>query len=571
MKIMRSIVLGLITVMLCAAIGATQNVATLANSLTRHLNQATLISHAPSDQPIHLLVWLRGQNPTGLKDLLHNLYTPGNSEYHKFISQDQYRASYAPSGDTVNRVRQYLEDHGLRIDPLPSNNAFISLHTTVYEAEQVFSTTINHYSYRGIPSYSNDSAITVASSIAGLITGVTGLNNFPRIHSFAKQSAGSLRSPYTPQQLQSAYGVDQLLASGINGNGQTIAVIDVCDQASAESDLNIFSLRYFLPSCTSDSGCFTKLNQTGGVLPPACTAASAGWDQEISLDVQSVHSLAPGAKIVLFEAESDDVTALYTTLNTAISLDYKIISNSWGYPEADGSADPFDENILQQAAATGISVSASSGDYADYVDLVGAPSLAYPASSPWVTAVGGTSLFLTADGSYLNEVGWAWPFLSNGLIWGSTGGLSQFFTAQTGQSNAIGQLSAGGYGQISNKRAVPDISMVGDPNTGMAIYASTQSPAWFGEGGTSLACPLFAAVTALVNQSRGSHGLTSIGLVAPRLYLLPYSIHQGMAPITNIVGPLTTTNSVLTGPAGWNDITGLGSPYAPLLLQALLQ
>jgi kumamolisin len=112
--------------------------------------------------------------------------------------------------------------------------------------------------------------------------------------------------------------------------------------------------------------------------------------------------------------------------------------------------------------------------------------------------------------------------------------------------------------------------MVGDPNTGITIVDSNQDPAWFGEGGTSLSSPLFAAVTALANQARDQQGLPGVGLVAPLLYSMEYSKFQGVVPITNIAGPVQVDTSVLSGIAGWNDMTGLGSPYVPLFVQALV-
>lgn len=571
---MKKVLLGFIVFLLFSVISAMPEVTLMSNTVSSRLGQATRLNQLAPNQPLHILVWLKGQNPEQLQNLLHSLYTPGNAQYHKFLSAEQYKTLYAPTDANVNAVKQYLIAQGLNVDSVPANNAFISVRTTVAHAEQAFGVTINNYHFNGKVSFSNDRAVALEANIATLISGISGLNNFAKIqHGAVKatnQAAGGLPSSYSPQNIQVAYGVDKLLNNGIDGSGQTIALIDACDDPSVESDLNAYSSRYFLPACTSESGCIAIFNESGGTTPAQCSAVVAGWDSEISLDTQSVHGLAPGAKIVLFEAESSSAVDLYATLNTAISLGYNIISNSWGYMEADGEAAPFDEITLQQAAAVGISVSASSGDHADYVEAAGYPTVNYPASSSWITAVGGSSLLLTSDGRYINEVGWAWPFVSQGQIWGSTGGLSQYFTGQGAQTSAISNVTAGGYGIVGNKRAVPDISMVGDPNTGITIVDSNQDPAWFGEGGTSLSSPLFAAVTALANQARDQQGLPGVGLVAPLLYSMEYSKFQGVVPITNIAGPVQVDTSVLSGIAGWNDMTGLGSPYVPLFVQALV-
>lgn len=114
--------------------------------------------------------------------------------------------------------------------------------------------------------------------------------------------------------------------------------------------------------------------------------------------------------------------------------------------------------------------------------------------------------------------------------------------------------------------------MVGDPNTTVLIYDSYSDPQnpWGGVGGTSVACPLFSAIVALANQERATQGMATVGLVTPLLYSMPYNAHQGMAPITNIVAPAATNVSVLTGGPHWNDISGLGSPYAPLFVKFLV-
>lgn len=324
-----------------------------------------------------------------------------------------------------------------------------------------------------------------------------------------------------------------------------------------------------MPACTTANECFTKLNQYGESTPLPAAATEFG---EFSIDTQSVHTFAPGAKIKLFEANSGNSSDLYSTINMIVSNHMaNIISNSWSstgeFPDS-----PL-EIILQQAAAEGISVNFSSGDSADNAATLGKPAVNYPGSSSWVTAVGGTSLLLTSDLRYKSETGWAWPFqvpnpnpLLPALSVGSTGGLSQYYTAGLWQSDAIGSISAGGYGLVGTHRAVPDISMLGDPQTGMAYISNG---AWGNIGGTSVACPEFSGLIALVNQSRVTNSKTSVGLVAPLLYTMKYNPHQSIAPITSVIPPHATSVSVLTGGPHWNDITGLGSPYAPLFIQAL--
>ena len=431
--------------------------------------------------------------------------------------------------------------------------------------------------------------VTLDSPIANIVTHISGLSNFARLHhgpiitskfNTNKLQAGSITTrAYTPQSLQKAYGINKL--QGLDGSGQTVAITGFYNDPTTENGLNIFSNRYHLPQCTIANGCFTTLNQYGQTSPlPQNAPAGDPSPTEISLDTQSVHSLAPGAKIILVMANTNTVPDQIIMINTIVSNNLaKIIANSWvNIPEEPDS--PF-EIVLKQGAAQGVSINFASGDYADNKAFTNSvPSVDYPASSSWVTAVGGSSLLMTSDGRYKNETGWAWPFLimtsgepntnQTSYAWGSTGGLSQYYTAQSWQADAIGNVYAGGYGLVGTHRAIPDISMLGDSATGVIIYDNANMNWLSSVGGTSLACPQFSAIIALANQARSQKNLPPIGLVTSLLYNMKYSTHQGNAPITNIVGPHATATSVLTGPAGWNDITGLGSPYAPLFIQALV-
>lgn len=563
------------------------NLTALAGSMPPKLSHATLVNHADPSQKLNILVWLKGKNSAGLQQLLTNLYTSGNSQYHKFITPEQFQANYAPDNNNVTAVVNYLTEQGLDVVRVPSNSAFVQINATVAQAEAVFNVRINKYSLNGKQYYSNDQAVTLNSNLASMVSAISGLDNFQQLHfnhtqirpiSVKSEEIQGI-SGYTPQQLQSAYGVDQLLRNNITGSGQVIAVIDEYDDPNVESDLNTYSAQFHLPPCTTLNGCFAKFNQYGESAPlPKSSINSAG---EIALDTQLIHSLAPGAKICLFEMEYVDwidfsSTNIAIALNTIVSKNLaSIISNSYDF--GGEVADSPLEFIFQQAAAQGISINFSSGDVADNripygKSTIQPPSVYYPASSPWVTAVGGTTLLLTSYNSYKIETGWA-CFTQTEC--GSTGGLSQYYKAQPWQTAAIGLINAGGYGLVGTQRAVPDISMLANSNTGAVTYNSywpgtPVTDYWGTVGGTSVACPLFSAIVALANQARTSQGLSTVGLVTSLLYTMPYDMHHGIAPITNVVAPASTPTSVLTGGHHWNDITGLGSPYAPLFVKALI-
>src|ERR687883_1257603 len=186
-------------------------------------------------------------------------------------------------------------------------------------------------------------------------------------------AAASGPSGYGPADLQSAYK----LPSATAGAGQTVAIVDAFDDPTAESDLGQYRSQYGLPPCTTANGCFRKVNQTGGTLP--MPAPSPDWGLEISLDLDMVSAVCPNCHILLVEANTNLDSDLYVAEDTAARLGANAISNSWGGGE---SADETTNDV--HFNHPGVAITASSGDSGFGVS--------YPAASPFLTAVGGTSL-----------------------------------------------------------------------------------------------------------------------------------------------------------------------------------
>jgi subtilase family serine protease len=289
---------------------------------------------------------------------------------------------------------------------------------------------------------------------------------YARVVANAAGAPSATASPagLSPSTIASAYGFS---ISPVSGAGRTIAIVSAYDAATAESDLGVFSSQFGLPACTTANGCFTKVDQTGGTSYPA---ANADWTLETSLDIQWAHALAPGAKILLVEANSGDLA------NLLVAEDYakthaQYVSNSWGGAEAS------DETTTDSHfAQPGVSFFAAAGD-------TGLPAT-YPSASPNVISVGGTTLNFSG-GSFSSETGWA----SGG------GGCSAYETADPAQSRFPGYAQA----NCGGKRATPDVSLDADPASGLSIYDSTPvqgATGWFKVGGTSAATPMWAALSA---------------------------------------------------------------------------
>jgi len=316
----------------------------------------------------------------------------------------------------------------------------------------------------------------------------------------------SAPSGYSPGDLAAAYN----LPTGA-GSGRTIAIVDAFDLPTAQNDLNTYRAQYGLPPC--GPGCFTKVNQDGGsALPPA----NAAWGQEIALDMDMASAACPNCRILLVEAASTSLNDLGASVNTAVRLGAVAVSNSYG--GTDGSSDNYFDS--QYFNHPGVAITASSGDSGFGVQ--------YPASSPYVTAVGGTSLTRSPTARGFSESAWS----------GAGSGCSAFEPKPTWQRD-------GGC----SGRTVADVSAVADPATGVAVYDSTPNngqSGWLVFGGTSAAAPLVAGAYALA----GSAGSGASSLYANRAALNDVTTGSNGA----------CGNYLCNGVPGYDGPTGLGTP-----------
>ena len=382
---------------------------------------------------------------------------------------------------------------------------------------------------------------------------------------------------YSPQEIQKAYGLDSVLANGINGKGQTIVIVDSFGSPTVENDLKVFDAGYGLP----DPPHFQVLSPLGTVPFDLKNATQVGWAYETSLDVQWAHAIAPGANIVLLTspvAETEGVHGMPQMLELedfALSNHLgKVISQSWGATEntfktPDGQKVLADfEAMYQRAADANVTVLASAGDSGvSNVDVKNQPypfpTVIYPASSAWVTAVGGTSLVASTDGTYQSEVVW-----NEGPTNGATGGgVSQIYRDPDYQAD---NLPAADQSILNGRRGIPDIAYNADPNTGILIYASFQpkQAGWIIIGGTSEGSPQWAGLIADANQLAGH----PLGRLNPKLYSLGNGGSYGSQ-----FHDITSGNNSQNGLTGynattrWDLTTGWGSPKAATLLAALIQ
>jgi hypothetical protein len=343
----------------------------------------------------------------------------------------------------------------------------------------------------------------------------------------------------TPTQIRHAYGFDQLSFNGgataADGTGTTIAIIDAFDDPNIANDLHQFDLRFGLPDPV-----FQKVNQSGGSTMPA---SDPGWASEIALDVEWAHAIAPGAKILLVEANDSSYTNLFAAVTFAAKQQGVVaVSMSFGGDEFAGETS-LDSTFHTPSGHGGVTFIASSGDS-------GAPT-SYPAASPNVLSVGGTSLRLTSSNTILSESGWS----------GSGGGVSGFESQPSYQKGVVTQSST--------SRTNPDVAYDADPNTGFPVYDSFNngnSFPWSQFGGTSDAAPQWAGLIAIADQGRALNGLSSLdgpSQTIPMLYGLPAADFHDITS-----GTSTGTPNLSAGP-GYDLVTGRGTPVANLIIPAL--
>jgi len=343
------------------------------------------------------------------------------------------------------------------------------------------------------------------------------------------------QTAFTPAQIRHAYGFDRLANQG---QGEVIGIVDAYDDPNAEADLGVFNAQFGLPACTSSNGCFRTVYASG-----SRPAANANWAIEIALDVEWAHAIAPKATIVLVEARSNSFSDLLTGVEVAVRNGASVVSMSWTVGEFSSEAG-YDNRFV----ASGVSFVAAAGD--------SGTGVAYPAASPFVVGVGGTSLTLDANGNYLSETAWS----------GSGGGQSAV------EHEPLYQAEFGIPDDARGRRGAPDVSYDANPGTGYAIYDSvgiSGVTGWFQVGGTSAGTPQWAALIAIANSIRVAERKANLSSTNTLFYSLAKT---GMASNFHAVtkGENGNCGTICDAFSGYDYITGLGTPQVNPLISALV-
>ena len=538
---------------------------------------------------------LKLHDASGAKSLVRAISSPGSASYRHYLTASQWESRFSPATSEVSSARAWLASEGFKVGAVSKDRITISASGTAAQVEKAFGTTLKNYKLHGHTVRMAASTMSVPASLSGSVAGALGINQTIATTAHTSGSAASTHataaaatnpfppappafitappcgssyrakiatvSPpfgqgypnkvpyqvcgYKPGQLRSAYNI----GSANTGRGVTVAVIDAYGSSTIASD----SARYFRmndPGNPFANAHFSQINSTPFTDEAECDASS--WLTEQAIDVQSVHSMAPNAHI-LYVGAQNCIDGLFDSEQNVIDNGLaNVVTNSWG----DDAGDLLDDvatktaydDLFMLADTTGISVLFSSGDNGDNFNLFGLSSADYPTSSPFVTAVGGTSLKIGANGQQTGQLGWAtgrsWKCTANVVggvpgctksavgTWlpvtydGGGGGFTSYnYTQPWYQAGVVPSALALRNEALdgpSPMRVEPDISMDADPSTGFLIGLHETFPngtVKYGQtryGGTSLASPILAGVIADADQAAG----VAVGFINPAIYKL---------------------------------------------------
>jgi kumamolisin len=520
-------------------------------SLPRKAGQNPLHSHIPraiqnySDtgklgdaETLSLTLALNLNNEAELETLIANLYNPRSPGFHRFLTPDDFRARFAPTADQIRVVQDYLGTQGIAIGSIDDNGYLIHVEAPVRAINALFQTEIHHFrnsNGRNVFAPAYELQVPAGSPIRG----VHGLHNLTEWKAHSRPSergpspeGSSPTGGLGPIEIRTAYQTP----SGVTGAGQTLALFEL--DGYTASDIAGYNQTFGLPNVPLQN-----------VLVSGATGAPGQGAGEVTLDIELMIALAPGAaKIIVYEGPNSNQGVLATYARIASDNLAKNVSTSWGAPEASSTTSflESENTIFKQMAAQGQSIFAASGD-SGALDNGSALGVDDPASQPYVTGVGGTRLFTGLNGVYDHETTWNRDNTASGGAGG--GGISTIWSQPTYQNGIVSAASLGS----GSARNVPDVSLNSDPATGYAIFFQNK---WQIFGGTSCAAPLWAAFTALVNESRASKGLASLGFANTILYQIGKSTNYSL-DFSDIQDG--STNIHYPAVAGYDDATGLGS------------
>ncbi|MFD5434528.1 protease pro-enzyme activation domain-containing protein [Kitasatospora sp. NPDC127067] len=500
----------------------------------------------PAAQQIAVSVSLKLRDTDALDRFLTAVATPGTPEYGHYLTPEQFTARFGPTQAAVDQVRTYLAQQGLTVGDVSANRQVVNAHGTAAQVSQAFGTHESSYLDPQLQRafFANDAAASIPSDLAAVVQGISGLDNHAvrknRIatpNAVTPNAATATPSGMAPAQYTGAYNLNK---TGADGTGTTVALWEF--DGYSKTNLTTYDSQYGL------SGPAVSTVSVDGANYDSAPGQGQG---EVELDSEIVRGAAPKATQLVYEAPNSDQGEIDMANKIVTDNKVSVVSISWGSCEPDTTAASMTavDNAFKQAAAQGISIFSASGDDGsrDCTRSTSGSSVKavdFPASSPHQTGVGGTNLKVSSGNAYSSESAWST----------AGGGVSTVFAKPSWQT---------GTGVSGTMRTVPDVSSNADPASGFAIYTAG---GWQVYGGTSAAAPLWSGYAAQFNQKAKTAGQPVLGEASPRLYSVANSSAYG----STFHDVTTGANQDFSAKAGYDQVTGWGSPVADALTTALL-
>lgn len=502
------------------------------------------------EERVEVTVVLRSHSVTPMATILEAMGSQ-LPQARQVVSRADFEAANSADPQDIAKVEDFAHAHNLDIVQISAPRRSIVLSGTVADLNTAFGVQLTDYTHAGGTYRGRTGSVHVPPELVPLVEGVFGLDDRPQaqphfrlLESHAQaavQPHASGNIAYTPNQIAQLYD----FPAGVTGQGQTVAIIELGGGYRVK-DLNTYFSQLGITSPKVVAVSVDKAHNKP-------TGTANGPDGEVMLDIEVVGAIAPAAHIVVYFAPNTDrgfLDAITTAIHDNVHKP-SVISISWGGPEASWTAQALQtfDAAFQSAATLGVTVCCASGDNGSSDGLTdNLAHVDFPASSPYVLACGGTQLSGTGN-TISSEVVW-----NDGANGGATGGgVSDVFPLPTWQNAAHVPPSVNPGNKVG--RGVPDVAGDADPASGYKVQVDGQQAVF---GGTSAVAPLWAALTALINQQLGK----PVGYLNPLLY--------GNLAGQGVCHDITSgNNGAYSAAAGWDACTGLGSPDGAKLLKAL--
>ena len=559
-------------VVVFSSVAAVPGMVTLPGHVPAVVSQLSAKGQLPAATSLTLALGLPLRNKEALTNLLQQIYDPASTNYHHYLSPEQFTAQFGPTEQDYQAVISFAQANGLVVTGTHPNRMLLDVSGNVSDIQNAFHVTLRTYAH---PTEARDFfAPDVEPSVPATLSiqDISGLDSYRRPHSMLKSKPPVQSSGVT---VNAASGVTPNVGSGpsgnyigndfraayvpgtsLNGSGQTVALVQF--DGYLASDITAYAA---LAGRTNIPLQNVLIDGFSGA------PTGTGGEIEVSLDIEMVMSMAPAlSKIVVYEGDPFNFHPNDVLNRIATDKLAKQISCSWGW---NGGPTVTTDQIFRQMAVQGQTFFTASGDGDAYpAGTVDSPfRFGTPSDSAYLTSVGGTTLTMNGAGaSYASETVWNWGIrfgpIEDGI--GSSGAISTYYTIPTWQTNINMTASQGS----TTFRNMPDVAMTADD----VLVIADGGVFYTGTGGTSVAAPLWAGFTALVNQQAADSGHASVGFINPVLYTIAAGTNYAACfhDITTGNNRWSGSPNLFNAVPGYDLCTGLGTPKGTNLINALV-